>query len=178
MDSAQHARMRAAWLFAAVLAFVALLSACSAAPAAESESAATGEGAAATGEGAAPAGESWQGIPVGITAEGIPFKGDANAPISLAMYSDFQCPFCARFFVNTEPGIMENYVSTGQVKLLFHDLPIEQLHPNAMAAHEAALCVADQGAPLYWAMYEALFMAQSEWSEQADPAPTFAAPCR
>jgi protein-disulfide isomerase len=115
----------------------------------------------------------WRGIPVGITADGLPFKGDPNAPVTLNMYSDFQCPFCARFFVNTEPGLVENYVRSGHVRLVFQDLPLQELHPNALAAHEVARCVAEQGAPLYWATYEALFMAQSEWAEAAEPTAIF-----
>ena len=167
---AHASTLRAVRLVLVALALIAVLAGCSAAPTAESAAAAS---AADVPADAAPAADTWQNIPVGFTIDGLPFMGNANAPVSLHMYSDYQCPFCARHFSNTEPGIVENYVKPGTVRLVFHDLPLKELHPNAVAAHEAALCVADQGAPLYWAMYDALFMAQSEWSEQADPAPTF-----
>ncbi len=85
-------------------------------------------------------------------------------------YSDFQCPFCARYFVQTEPAINDSFVRSGQVQVIFRDFPIEGLHPNAPAAHIASLCVADQGAPLYWAMHGKLFQTQTEWSNSRRPA--------
>jgi protein-disulfide isomerase len=110
---------------------------------------------------------------VGFTAEGYPFRGDPNAPITMIEYSDFECPFCARYFVQTEPAINENYVRTGKVRVVFRDFPIQELHPNAPAAHRASLCVAEQGAELYWQMHSKLFQTQTEWSNSVDPLPVF-----
>lgn len=171
---ARSSTLRQTWLLLIVLALVALLGACSnnpATPAASADS--TGAAEAESTSVPVEAGDTWQGIPVGFTAEGHPFKGNPNAPVTLAIYSDYQCPFCARHFVNTEPGLIENYVRPGKVRMVFHDLPLKELHPNALAAHEVARCVADQGAPLYWALYDALYMAQDEWAQQPDPAATF-----
>ena len=117
--------------------------------------------------------ETYNGMPVGFTAEGFPFRGDPNAPVKMVEYSDFQCPFCARYFVQTEPAINESFVRTGQVQVIFRDFPIVGLHPNAPAAHVASLCVADQGAPLYWEMHSKLFQTQDEWSGSTDPLPIF-----
>ena len=116
----------------------------------------------------------WEGMQVGFTAEGYPFRGEPNAPITMYEYSDYQCPFCARYFVQTEPAINENYVRTGKVRVVFRDFPIQELHPNAPAAHRASLCVAEQGADLYWAMHNKLFQTQTEWSNSTDPQPVFA----
>lgn len=170
--AAAASKSRRLWYLLGALAAVALLAACGA-PRATVSDASSASAASAAAPANAPAGDTWQGIPVGITAAGLPFKGDPNAPVTLNEYSDFQCPFCSRFFVNTEPGIIENYVKPGTVRMVFQDLPLEELHPNALAAHEVARCVADQGAPRFWGMYDALFQAQSEWAEQADPMPTF-----
>lgn len=115
----------------------------------------------------------WEGMPVGFTAEGYPFRGDPNAPITMIEYSDFECPFCARYFVQTEPAINDDYVRTGKVRVVFREFPIEQLHPNAFAAHKAGLCVAEQGAELYWEMHAKLFQTQTEWSNSVDPLPVF-----
>ncbi len=115
----------------------------------------------------------WEGMQVGFTAEGYPFRGEPNAPITMYEYSDYQCPFCARYFVQTEPAINDNYVRTGKVRVVFRDFPIEELHPNAPAAHRSILCVAEQGADLYWAMHSKLFQTQTEWSNSSDPQPVF-----
>jgi protein-disulfide isomerase len=115
----------------------------------------------------------WEGMQVGFTAEGYPFRGEPNAPITMYEFSDYQCPFCARYFVQTEPAINDNYVRTGKLRVVFRDFPIKELHPNAPAAHRAILCVAEQGADLYWAMHNKLFQTQTEWSNSTDPQPVF-----
>lgn len=117
--------------------------------------------------------ETYNGIPVGFTTEGFPFRGDPNAPVTIVEYSDYECPFCARHFVQTEPAINDSFVRSGQAVVIFRDFPIEGLHPNAPAAHVASLCVADQGAPQYWEMHGRLFQTQSEWGNSLDPAPVF-----
>jgi len=122
---------------------------------------------------AAPAGETFNGLPVGFTAEGWPFRGAPDAPVTMYEFSDFQCPFCNRYVVQTEPAINERYVQEGQVRVVFRDLPLEGLHPNAPAAHEAANCVAEQGAAAHWAMHSKLFESQTEWGALADPLPVF-----
>lgn len=111
---------------------------------------------------------TYKGIPVGFTREGFPYRGEPDAPIVMYEYSDFQCPFCSRYFIQTEPAIDESYVRAGQVRVVFRDFPLAQLHPNAPAAHVASLCVADQGAELYWQMNARLFQTQSEWNQSSD----------
>jgi protein-disulfide isomerase len=64
---------------------------------------------------------------------------------------------------------MEQYVATGQVKYVFRDMPLVSLHPTAPVGHVAALCVAEQGAALFWEMHDALFGAQGQWSSLPDP---------
>lgn len=118
--------------------------------------------------------ESYKDIPVGFTPEGYPFRGDPNAPVTMIEYSDFECPFCIRYFVQTEPAVNEGYVRDGTLRVIFRDFPIVELHPNAPAAHYASRCVAEQGAALYWGMHDKIFQTQSEWSNAADPLPVFA----
>jgi len=132
---------------------------------------ATGESAALSPETSGV--EEYNGMMVGFTAEGHPFRGDPNAAVIMNEFSDFQCPYCARYFVQTEPAINEAFVKSGDLMVVFRDLPLADLHPNAPAAHEAALCVADQGAALFWAMHDQLFRTQTVWSNQNDPAAEF-----
>ena len=117
---------------------------------------------------------TYKGIPVGFTAEGFPYRGSPDAPIVMYEYSDFQCPFCSRYFVQTEPAIDESYVRNGQVRVVFRDFPLADLHPNAPAAHVASLCTAEQGAEPYWQMHARLFQTQSEWSQSPDAVDYFA----
>ena len=56
-----------------------------------------------------------------INIDGDPFIGASNAPVTIAFWSDFQCPFCKKFEVETLPQIVSDYVDTGKVKLVFMD---------------------------------------------------------
>lgn len=112
---------------------------------------------------------TYKDIPVGFTVDGYPYRGEPDAPITIYEYSDYQCPFCSRYFVQTEPAIDESYVRSGRVRIVFRDFPLVELHPNAPPAHVAANCVADQGAEAYWQMHSLLFQTQSAWNSLADP---------
>lgn len=125
----------------------------------------TSAGAGAQG----PPLETYQGTPVGFTADGHPFRGNPNAPLTLVEYSDFLCPFCERYFRQTLPALLERYGRSGQVQFVFRDFPLASLHPTAARGHAAALCVAEQGASRFWEMHDALFQVQQEWNRLPDP---------
>jgi protein-disulfide isomerase len=69
--------------------------------------------------------------------------GDANAPVTIIEFSDYQCIFCRKFWTETLPEIKTQYIDTGKVKFVYRDLPIPSLHPAAQASAEAAECVRD-----------------------------------
>ena len=81
--------------------------------------------------------------------------GSADAQIAIVEFSDYQCPYCARFFQQTFPALEKNYIETGKVRFYFRDFPLEQIHPQARASAIAANCAATQGA--YWEMHHGLF---------------------
>jgi protein-disulfide isomerase len=83
------------------------------------------------------------------------WRGDGDATLALIEFSDFECPFCGRFATEIYPQIERDYVKEGRLRYMFVDDPIEQMHPNAFKAHEAALCAGDQGK--YWEMHARLF---------------------
>ena len=97
-----------------------------------------------------------------ISADNDPTIGNSNAPITIIEFSDFQCPFCAKFHIETLPTIMEEYINKGTVKLVFRDFPIQNIHPNAVPASIAAECANEQGK--FKQMYDTLFEKQKEWS--------------
>lgn len=90
-----------------------------------------------------------------------PVKGDPNAPITIIEFSDFECPFCSRFYQNTLPMIEKNYLDTGKAKLVYLDLPLDNLHKNARLAHIAAECADEEGH--FWEYHDMLFSTQAEW---------------
>lgn len=81
-------------------------------------------------------------------------KGDENAPITIIEYSDFQCPYCKRFYEQTFSSIETNYVDTGKVKVVFRHFPLS-FHQNAEIAAEAAECAGEQDK--FWEMHDILF---------------------
>lgn len=128
-----------------------------------------------SGAAALPSDETYNGIPVGFTEDGFLYRGEPDAPVIMVEYSDYGCPFCNRYFVQTEPALNEAYVRRGELRVVFHDFPIASLHPNAPAAHQASLCVADQGsAERYWMIHAELFRTVDQWSGAADPLPILA----
>ena len=101
-------------------------------------------------------------LPLKISSENNPIIGNPDAPITIIEFSDFQCPFCAKFHMQTLPTIMDEYINKGTVKLVFRDFPIQSIHPNAVPASIAAECANEQGK--FEQMYHMLFEKQKEWS--------------
>ncbi|GIV80263.1 MAG: hypothetical protein KatS3mg050_4657 [Litorilinea sp.] len=98
-------------------------------------------------------------------------QGDPNAPVTLVEFSDYQCPFCQRFFQETKPLIDAQYVETGKVRFVYKDFPIDSLHAQARAAAEAAECAGAQGA--YWPMHDRIFVGKDEWAENPNAVDVF-----
>lgn len=100
---------------------------------------------------------------VKISADNDPIIGNPDAPITIIEFSDFQCPFCARFHIQTLPLILEEYIDQGKVKLVFRDFPIQSIHPNALPASVAAECANEQGK--FKEMHDMLFDNQNQWNK-------------
>ena len=97
-----------------------------------------------------------------VSLDDDPVKGNPNAPVTIVEFSDFQCPFCKRFFDETLSLLEQDYIDTGQVKLVYRDFPIESIHPNAVAASLAAECADEQGK--FWELHDVLFEKQEQWA--------------
>lgn len=82
-------------------------------------------------------------------------RGRPEAKLTLIEFSDFQCPFCERFYRDTLPLIDKEYIRTGKVKIIFRDFPIDNIHKDAQKAAEAAQCAGEQGK--FWEMHDKLF---------------------
>lgn len=84
--------------------------------------------------------------------------GSADAPVTITEYGDFQCPFCRRFTLETEPLLKKNYIDTGKVRLIFKQFIG---HPLTERTAEAAECADDQDK--YWEYHDTLYEAQDAW---------------
>ncbi len=103
--------------------------------------------------------------PLTIDVADSPSKGEVSAPVTIVEFSDYQCPFCARFFAETLPLIEKNYIDTGKVRLVYKDFPLSSIHPEAQKAAEAARCVGEQkGDEAYFKMHDLLFKNQQSLS--------------
>lgn len=95
-----------------------------------------------------------------VSVAGSPYMGEVDATLTLIEYSDYQCPFCARHYRDVLPDFIKEYIETGKLKYVMRELPLTNIHPNAMNASYAALCAGDQGQ--YFAMHNILFDNQRE----------------
>ncbi len=87
-----------------------------------------------------------------VEAGESPRRGSADAPVTIVEFSDFQCPYC-RSAQPTLVTLLDKY--PGKVSLVYKDLPLRQMHPEAQKAAEAARCAGDQGK--FWEYHDALF---------------------
>ena len=90
-----------------------------------------------------------------ISISGRPFRGSQNARVVLIEFSDYQCPFCGRFYRDTLPQLDKAYVEAGKIKYVFNNLPLEELHSSAFRAAQAVECAFDQGK--FWELHNRLF---------------------
>lgn len=95
--------------------------------------------------------------------------GPADAPLTLVEYSDFQCPTCAAFHPIVEQ-ILAGY--DGQIRFVYRNFPLQELHDNAVLAASAAEAAGVQGK--FWEMHNQLFDEQNAWSSSSDAMTIFA----
>ena len=96
--------------------------------------------------------------------------GPKDAKHVIREFSDFQCPFCARFAIDVFPQLKAQLLASGDVRFEFHYFPLKSIHPNAMTAAEAAECVTAANDPAsFWTYHDALFASQQSWSGLSDP---------
>lgn len=95
-----------------------------------------------------------------VKTEGDPYIGKADAKIVLAYWSDFQCPFCKQFELNTLPLIVRDYVDTGKVKVVFKDYAF--LSEDSTTAAVWGRAVWESAPTKYWDWREAMYEAQDE----------------
>jgi len=91
--------------------------------------------------------------------------GEEDAPVTIIEYTDYQCPFCQRYYFNTFPSIKDEYIATGKVKYLVKDMALS-FHSKAKPSAYAARCAGEQ--EKYWEMHDKVFLYQNQWSYADD----------
>ena len=106
-----------------------------------------------------PSGQNEQQEPSKVkVSEGSHVQGSKDAPVTIIEFSDFQCPYCGRFYSQTLPQIEEEYIKTGKVKLVYRHCPLS-FHQYAQKASEAAECADEQGK--FWEYHDKLYENQN-----------------
>lgn len=83
-----------------------------------------------------------------IDVAGRPVRGNPNAKVTVINFDDLECPYCARMHQSLFPDTLERYKD--QVRFIYKDDPLEQIHPWAMHAAVDANCLAAQSGDVYW----------------------------
>jgi protein-disulfide isomerase len=91
---------------------------------------------------------------------GATVDGPAGAPVVVAEFSDYACPFCQRWQDENGARILSAW--PGRVAFAYVDFPLDGLHPNALAASVAASCAGKQDH--FWQMHDLLFERQADWA--------------
>ena len=88
---------------------------------------------------------------VSVDDERDHIRGPEDAPVTIVEYGDFECPYCGQ----AEPVIRELLAGFGDVRYVWRHLPLNDVHPHAQIAAEAAEAAARQGA--FWELHDLLF---------------------
>ena len=93
-----------------------------------------------------------------VSVDDDPSLGPADAPVTIVEFSDYQCPYCRKWYAEVYTRLMSDY--KGKIRFVYRDFPLTSIHPEALPAAEAANCANEQGA--YWGYHDALFSMQFE----------------
>jgi protein-disulfide isomerase len=89
-----------------------------------------------------------------ISVLGRPIRGNPKAKVTIINFDDLECPFCARMHEVLFPETQQHYGD--QVRYIYLDFPLVQLHPWAMHAAVDVNCLADQSPTGYWNLVDTL----------------------
>src|SRR6266498_289838 len=92
-----------------------------------------------------------------VPSKGFYSVGPEDAPITIVEFSDYECPFCRRWHAEVYKPLLAAY--PGKIKLVYRNLPLTSIHPDALGAAEAAMCAGEQD--VYWKYHDKLFSSES-----------------
>lgn len=119
-----------------------------------------GQGSTAVPSAQAPNQQAQQGLSPGqkvdVKVGKLPVLGKGNAKVTIIEFADFQCPFCGKWFTESEGNLIKDYVNTGKVKFSFRHFAF--LGQESNWASEASECANEQGK--FWDFHDYLFKNQ------------------
>jgi protein-disulfide isomerase len=86
--------------------------------------------------------------------------GPPDAPVTLVVFSDFQCPYCSQLAKTLRDELPKKYPD--KVRVVFEDFPLSNIHPWARAAAESGRCIAEQKPAAFWAFHDWIFEHQKD----------------
>ncbi|HWU24358.1 MAG TPA: thioredoxin domain-containing protein [Candidatus Paceibacterota bacterium] len=99
-----------------------------------------------------------------IKTDGDPYIGDKNAPNTLVVFYDYQCPFCKQFEQGVSPKLISNYVNTGKLRIVFKDFQF--LGNDSMDAAVFGRALWESQPDKFYPWFVAMFNAQDEEGDQ------------
>ncbi|MDQ6676421.1 MAG: thioredoxin domain-containing protein [Acidobacteriota bacterium] len=99
--------------------------------------------------------------PVRLVTEGAPVKGPENARVTLVEFSDFQCPYCSQAVLELE-ALQKAFPK--DVKLIYKQFPLSEIHSHAVLAAQGALAAHAQGK--FWALHDRMFQNHDKLSRE------------
>jgi protein-disulfide isomerase len=105
---------------------------------------------------------STPGEKIEVSADDDPWLGSDNAKVTVIEFSDYQCPFCRKYWTESYPLLKSEYIDTGKIKYVFRDFPLN-FHPGAPLAAIAGNCVREQlGNDGYFKYHDIAFSEQNK----------------
>jgi len=96
---------------------------------------------------------------VKVSIDDDPMIGNKDAKVTVIEFSDFQCPFCRRYFTQTFEQVKKNYIDTNKIRYVYRDYPLP-FHPAALPYAEAADCANEQGK--FWEFHDMIYNEQNK----------------
>ena len=113
-----------------------------------------------------PSNQPTQPSQVSASVDDDAILGNKNADVTIIEFSDYQCPFCERFYTQTLPQLKKEYIDTGKVLFVYRDFPLESIHPMALPSAIASECVRKIGGDsAFWKFHDKIFSNQQSLSE-------------
>src|SRR5438067_7636850 len=96
-----------------------------------------------------------------VSAAGRPARGGPeSAPVTIVSFDDLECPFCAKMHAQLFPALLDRYKD--QVRIVYRDFPLTQIHPWAMRAAVDSNCLGAQSTTAYWSFLDYVHAHASE----------------